>query len=61
MENAAFITLSKHMTKLKSGGTNMATHFSSAGLLYVYLNGYEDNGRLYVQQFDSYRYIGDEL
>lgn len=39
----------------------MPTKFSSAGLLYVYLNGYEENEKLFVQQFDSYRYIGDEL
>ena len=39
----------------------MVTQFSSAGLLYVYLTGYEENGKLYVQQFDSYRYVGDKL
>lgn len=39
----------------------MPTKFSSAGLLYVYLNGYEDNRKLFVQQFDTYRYMGEEL
>lgn len=39
----------------------MSTLLFSAGLLYVYLSGYEENGRLYIQQIDSYRYIEDEL
>lgn len=39
----------------------MSTPLLSAGLLYVYLSGYEENGQLYVQQIDSYRYIEDEL
>lgn len=39
----------------------MDTSFSSAGLLYVYISGYEENGMLYMQQIDTYRYIGDEL
>lgn len=40
-------------------GDYMKTSFSSAGLLYVYLNGYEENGMLYVQQTDTYRHIED--
>lgn len=35
----------------------MKTTFSSAGLLYVYLNGCEENGMLYVQQTDTYSHI----
>ena len=43
------------------GEINMLTQFSSAGLLYVYLSGYEENGEVYVQQFDTYHCIGNEL
>lgn len=39
----------------------MAIPFSSAGLLYVYFNGYEENGKLFVQQIDSYHYVGNAL
>lgn len=39
----------------------MSTLHFSAGLLYVYLSGYEENGRLYVQQINSYCYIEDGL
>ena len=39
----------------------MSMSFSSAGILYVYLNGYEENEMLYVEQVDTYRCIGDEL
>ncbi len=39
----------------------MINKFSSAGLLYVYINGYEDNGKLLIQQYDTYRYIEEDL
>lgn len=39
----------------------MPRQFSSAGLLYLYLSGYEDDGKVYVQHADTYRYIGDTL
>ena len=39
----------------------MSILFSSAGILYVYLNGYEENGMLYIEPIDTYRYIGEEL
>ncbi len=39
----------------------MHSEFSSAGLLYVYLNGYEEDGMLYIQQIDSYRDIEEGL
>ena len=39
----------------------MAIKFSSAGLLYVYINGYEDNGKVFLQQIDTYSCIGEEL
>ena len=35
--------------------------FSSAGLLYLYIYGYEENEMLYVQQIDTYHYISDNL
>ncbi|MBQ8418274.1 MAG: restriction endonuclease [Phascolarctobacterium sp.] len=40
---------------------NMSARFSSSGLLYVYLSGYEEEGNLFIQQIDLYRYIGDEF
>lgn len=39
----------------------MSMSLSSAGILYVYINGYEDNGMLCIEQADSYHYIGDDL
>ena len=51
----------EYIMLLKLGGYNMSTIFSSAGLLYIYLNGYEENGKLFMQTIDTYRYIGDEL
>ena len=39
----------------------MSKSISSAGLLYVYLSGYEENGNVYIEQTDTYHYIGDEL
>lgn len=34
---------------------------SSAGLLYLYLSGYEEDGKIYLQQVDSYRDIEEGL
>lgn len=39
----------------------MSRQLCSAGLLYVYLSGYEENGRLSIQPIDSYRYIENGL
>ena len=39
----------------------MSTLISSAGLLYVYLSGYEEDGMLNIQHIDTYHYTGDEL
>ena len=39
----------------------MSTRISSAGLLYVYLSAYPENGKLCLRQLDTYRCIGDEL
>ena len=39
----------------------MANQLSSAGLLYLYINGYEEDGIVYLQQIDSYKYIDDGL
>lgn len=37
----------------------MKKSISSAGLLYLYLNGYEKNGMVYMQQVNSYNHIED--
>ncbi len=37
----------------------MKTHISSAGLLYLYISGYEENGILYMQQVNNYNHIED--
>lgn len=39
----------------------MFVSFSSAGLLYVYLTGYIEGENVFLQQIDSYHYIGDSL
>ena len=39
----------------------MAYQFSSAGLLYIYLSGYEEDGLIHLQQIDSYQYIDEGL
>ena len=39
----------------------MSAQFSSSGLLYIYLSGQEEEGNLFIQQIDSYSYIGDEF
>ena len=39
----------------------MPETYLSAGLLYVYLNGFEEGGMLYAQPIDSYRHIGEGL
>ena len=39
----------------------MPETYSSAGLLYVYLNGYEEDGMICAQPIDSYRHIGEGL
>lgn len=39
----------------------MAEIVSSAGLIYLYVNGYEENGVLYIQQIDTYQYMGEGL
>lgn len=37
----------------------MNNTISSAGLVYVYFNGYEENGLLHIETVDSYRYLAD--
>lgn len=37
----------------------MNNTISSGGLAYVYFNGYEENGLLYIETVDSYRYLAD--
>ncbi len=39
----------------------MPENYSSAGLLYVYLNGFEEDGMICAQPIDSYRHIGEGL
>lgn len=39
----------------------MGTLFSSAGLLYVYLSGYQEEEIIYIQQINTYQYVGNEL
>ena len=39
----------------------MPETYSSAGLLYVYLNGFEIYGMICAQPIDSYRHIGEGL
>lgn len=39
----------------------MSARFSSAGLLYVYMKGYQKEGFLDILQVDSYHYVGDAL
>lgn len=35
----------------------MKAWISSAGLLYLYLSGYEENGMIYMQQVNTYNHI----
>lgn len=42
-------------------GDFMTAEFSSAGLLYVYIRGYEETGKVFTEQADTYRYIGNSL
>ncbi len=39
----------------------MKENISSAGILYLYIGGDENEGMLYLNQVDSYSYIGEEL
>lgn len=39
----------------------MSERFSSAGLLYVYIKGYQKEGGIDILQVDNYHYIGDAL
>lgn len=32
---------------------------SSAGIVYLYLNGYKENNKLYIQPVDTYHYMGE--
>lgn len=45
-----------HNDRYAQGG-RMVKKISSAGLAYAYFNGYEDDGLLYVDTVDSYRYM----
>lgn len=42
-------------------GDFITAEFSSAGLLYVYIRGYEETGKVFTEQADTYRYIGNSL
>lgn len=39
----------------------MADPISSAGLVYVYLNGYQEGDALMIQPVDTYHYMGDDF